>query len=286
MQTQLNQYRALEGCFAAIVTPLHSDGSLDIEALQRYVAHLVNNGIDGIVACGTTAEALSLSLDEKIIILQTCKDVLAGAKPLIAGVMSASTHACVQEIRAFNNIAPIDAYMCICPYFSRPYDDGIKQHFIMLAENAAAPIMLYNNPMRSAWNMSVDLIDELALHNNITYIKECADDLIQRIQHFQMFKHIATFSGLDQYAHKALHTGANGIISVLANIIPDISSISEQDWHDLLEILCTYTPLSMVKAFMATKGIMQPYTRLPNIVAPYKNIQPMISYIKMRGLYE
>lgn len=280
------KHNVIKGCFAAIVTPFHADGSLDIPSLQRYVSYLVHSGIDGIVACGTTAEALSLSLEEKISILQTCKDVLAGEKPLVAGVMSASTNSCIKEIRAFNDITNIDAYMCIGPYFSRPHVDGVKQHFLTLAEHALAPIMIYNNPSRSCLNISVDLIDELSLHNNISYIKECADDVIQRIQHFQMFKHIMTFSGLDQYAHTALHSGANGIISVLANIAPDIYSISEQDWNELLEILCTYTPMSMVKAFLATKNIMQPYTRLPNIIAPPQNVQPMISYLKIRGLYE
>ena len=213
------------GSFVAIVTPFDERDRIDFEAFESLLDFHVANNTNGIVVCGTTGEASTLSTDEYKSILKFAVDHIDGRMPVVAGSGSNSTEVALKNSQ---NAADqgVDALLIVTPYYNKPTSKGIYLHYEHLAENLNTPILLYNVPGRTGVNMSGDLIINLGKEfDNIIGVKEASGDL-EQIKY--VIDHCANdfivFSGDDNLTINVIQSGGVGCISVVANEIPQAFS--------------------------------------------------------------
>jgi len=209
------------GTGVALVTPFNTDGSVDYQGLERLINHLVDGGIDYLVSLGTTGETATLSKDEKKKVWDFTAEINNGRLPLVAGIGGNDTRVIAENIKAFEN-NNYSAILSVSPYYSKPTQEGIYQHYKFLSEASTLPIMLYNVPGRTGSNMSAETTCRLA-HDfkNIIATKEASGS-------FDQFNAImrdkpADFlliSGDDPIALPMMAIGAVGVISVVGNALP------------------------------------------------------------------
>jgi 4-hydroxy-tetrahydrodipicolinate synthase len=209
------------GTGVALVTPFNTDGTVDYQGLEKLINHLVDGGIDYLVSLGTTGETATLSKDEKKKIWNFTTEINSGRLPLVAGIGGNDTVAIADAIKTFEN-DQYSAILSVSPYYSKPNQEGIYQHYKFLSEASALPIMLYNVPGRTGSNMSPETTCRLA-HDfkNIIATKEASGS-------FDQFNQImrdkpADFlliSGDDPIALPMIAIGAVGVISVVGNALP------------------------------------------------------------------
>jgi len=216
------QIEDLQGSIVAIVTPFKDTGEIDFETFDELVAFHLNNGTDGIVVCGTTGETPTLSDVEDAQLIERCVKKVNGRVPVIAGTGSNSTS---DSIKYSNKAVEVgaDALLVVTPYYNKPSRRGIYKHFSKIAKSVDAPIILYNVPGRTGSVIHPSTAVELGKnHKNILGIKEAAGDMnafaeliATRPEGFKVF------SGDDFLSFSANCIGADGCISVVANLIPD-----------------------------------------------------------------
>jgi len=209
------------GTGVAMVTPFNTDGSVDYQGLEHLINHLVNGGIDYLVSLGTTGETATLSKDEKKKVWEFTAEINNGRLPLVAGIGGNNTLSIAQEIKDFESNG-YSAILSVSPYYNKPTQEGIYQHYKYLSEASALPIILYNVPGRTSSNMSPETTCRLA-HDfkNLIGIKDAAGN-------FDQFNQImrdkpADFmliSGDDPVALPMMSIGAVGVISVIGNALP------------------------------------------------------------------
>ncbi|MBR1735296.1 MAG: 4-hydroxy-tetrahydrodipicolinate synthase [Alphaproteobacteria bacterium] len=210
----------LNGYIAAVVTPF-SNEKLDLESFERYISFLSGSKISGIVVCGSTGESLSLSLNEKITLIQTAQKITNGKINLFAGVIDATTDNCVNFIKKTEDM--VNGFLCICPFYIKPSQSQIYEHFKIISESTKKDIILYNNPGRVGTSIEFPTLKKLSTQKNIIAIKECSSDLSVFTTYRNSLKeNFAFLSGNDDTACAALAMGASGVISVTANIAPDL----------------------------------------------------------------
>lgn len=211
----------LKGTGVALITPFKEDKSIDVEALKNLVEFQIENNIDYIVALGTTAESATLSADEKELVKATIVEKTAGRIPLVLGMGSNNTHALVEEIKA-TNFDGFDAILSVSPYYNKPTQEGIYQHFKAVAEACDLPIILYNVPGRTSSNMEVSTVARLANDfDNIIGIKEAKGDLVQAMQMIDATPEgFLVISGDDMITLPMVLAGGAGVISVIAEGFP------------------------------------------------------------------
>ncbi|MGQ1891918.1 4-hydroxy-tetrahydrodipicolinate synthase [Thermophagus sp. OGC60D27] len=223
------QVESLQGSIVAIVTPFKNSGQIDFEAFDELVEFHVNNGTDGIVVCGTTGETPTLSDAEDAELIARCVKKVNGRIPVIAGSGSNSTSDCIKYSQKAAQLGA-DALLVVTPYYNKPSRRGIYKHFSQVAKNVDAPIILYNVPGRTGSAIDPETAIELAIHHeNIIGIKEAGGDisvfaelLANKPEGFKVF------SGDDFLAFSANGMGADGCISVVANLIP-------ADFHTMMK---------------------------------------------------
>lgn len=211
----------LSGSIVAIVTPFLENLDIDYRALDKLIEFQVESGTSGIVVCGTTGEAATLTEDEYHSVIDFTVNRVAGRIPVIAGVGSNSTAQTLRNIEIAESCG-VDALLVVSPYYNKPNRSGMIQHFETVARYTPLPVILYNVPGRTGVNMSADLVLQLAESNqNIVAIKEASGDLGQimtilanRPDNFKVF------SGDDALAFAVVALGGEGCISVVANQIP------------------------------------------------------------------
>jgi 4-hydroxy-tetrahydrodipicolinate synthase len=209
----------LNGYLPAVVTPF-KEGEVDLAAFERYAARLVNSGVSAIVVCGSTGESLTLSSDEKIQLVKTAASVSNGKVKIIAGIIETNTASAVSAIKSIENF--VDAFLCICPFYIKPSQEQIYNHFKTLSESTKRNIILYNNPGRVGTSIALDTLKRLGKVANIIGIKECTSDLsVFTTWRACMNSGFLFFSGNDDTACSAIAAGAAGVISVSANIAPE-----------------------------------------------------------------
>ena len=167
----------LEGTFTALLTPFRPDGGLDLRALAVHVEWQIESGIDGLVPCGSTGEAATLSHAEHSQVVQHVVEVAAGRVPVIAGAGSNSTREAV-ELSIEARRAGADAALLISPYYNRPTQEGIFHHYRTVAEEAALPLVVYNVPGRTASRIEPDTLAKLSRIEEIIGLKESGGDLV------------------------------------------------------------------------------------------------------------
>ncbi len=209
----------LKGIFTALVTPF-IDYSIDEESLKRLIAFQLDSGIDGIVPCGTTGEAATLSYEEHARVIELTMQYVNGRVPVIAGTGSNSTAETVELTESARKLGA-DACLLTTPYYNKPTQEGLYRHYKKVAEEVDLPIVLYNIPGRTGINMTPETIARIAEIPNVVAIKEASGSLVQVADIFRLTKGSFTIlSGDDNLFLPMMSVGAVGVISVLSNIMP------------------------------------------------------------------
>ena len=213
--------QALIGTGVALVTPFKSDFSVDNEALKNIVNFSIENGIEYLVVMGTTAENATLSAEEKELVINTVVEVNNGRLPLVLGVGGNNTLQVVNELKT-RDFSAFDAILSVSPYYNKPTQEGIYQHFKAIAEASPIPVVLYNVPGRTSSNMLPSTVLRLANDfSNIVGIKEAAGDLVQAMKIIQHKpKDFLVISGDDMIALPMVLAGGAGVISVIGQGFP------------------------------------------------------------------
>lgn len=213
--------QSLIGTGVALVTPFKKDLSVDVDALKRIVNFQIDNGIDYLVVLGTTAETATLSKQEKELVIQTIVDANNGRLPLVLGVGSNNTQEVIDELKT-RNLTDFTAILSVSPYYNKPTQEGIYQHFKAIAEVSPLPIILYNVPGRTASNMLPSTVLRLANEfKNVVAIKEAAGDIVQAMTLIKNKpKDFLVISGDDMITLPMVLAGGAGVISVIGEGFP------------------------------------------------------------------
>lgn len=265
----------------AMVTPFDRDGALDLEAGRRIAAHLVDNGLDALVLAGTTGESPTTTVDEKISLLKAVKEEVGDRAKLIAGAGTNDTASSIELARASAE-AGADALLVVTPYYSKPSQEGVYQHFKAVAGATDLPIMLYDIPPRSSIPIEGETIRRLAELPTIRAVKDAKGNMAESAP-LMHETGLAWYSGDDPLNVPWLSLGASGFVSVVGHAAPQAlrelyTSFEEGDLARAREINATVlSPLiaaqgrlggaTMAKAALRLQGIEVGDPRLP-VVAP------------------
>ncbi|MBZ4034846.1 4-hydroxy-tetrahydrodipicolinate synthase [Flavobacterium sp. 17A] len=213
--------QSLIGTGVALVTPFKKDFSVDIEALQRIVNFSIDGGVEYLVVMGTTAENATLTTEEKELVIKTVIDVNKGRLPLVLGVGGNNTMQIVEELKT-RDFSAFEAILSVSPYYNKPTQEGIYQHFKAIAEASPIPVILYNVPGRTSSNMLPSTVIRLANDfDNVVAIKEAAGDMAQAMQIIKNApKDFLVISGDDMLALPIVLAGGAGVISVIGQGFP------------------------------------------------------------------
>jgi 4-hydroxy-tetrahydrodipicolinate synthase len=281
----------LKGTGVALVTPFDSHGAVDFEALGRVIDYVLQGGVDYLVTLGTTGEAPTLSKDEKIDIIHFTYEKARNKVPVVVGIGGNNTNELITDLESF----PLEeavAILSASPYYSKPSQEGIFQHYEALAKASPKPLLLYNVPGRTGRNITAATTIRLANEvDNIAGTKEASGDMLQCMQILRdRPEEFLVVSGDDALAMPQLACGMDGVISVAANSFPkefcdmvrqslkgDFAAAKKIN-DDLIEgydILFTENNPSGVKAFLAEAGLIENYVRLP-LVPLSKEVQKRV----------
>jgi len=206
------------GTGVALVTPFDSHGNIDFPSLEKLVNHVIENGVDFLVALGTTAETPTLSVVEKISVLEYIIQVNDDRLPIVCGIGGNNTAAVIKDLNEFP-LTKVAGILCVVPYYNKPNPEGVYQHFSAIAQATEKDIILYNVPGRTGTNLPVETTLRLVQqHKNIVGIKEAAGNLVQSMR---LVQHLpagfSILSGDDDLVLPQIAAGFHGVISVAAN---------------------------------------------------------------------
>ncbi|WP_026565697.1 4-hydroxy-tetrahydrodipicolinate synthase [Bacillus sp. UNC41MFS5] len=203
----------------AMVTPFDQNGEVDFNAVRRLVDYLIDNGTDGLVVAGTTGESPTLTTDEKIALFKAVVVAAKGRVPVIAGTGSNNTRASISLTKQAEETG-VDGIMLVAPYYNKPSQEGMYQHFKAIAESTSLPVMLYNIPGRSAVNLSAETIVRLSQIENIVAVKEASGNLDAMATIIsQAHSDFTLYSGDDSLTLPVLAIGGAGVVSVASHVI-------------------------------------------------------------------
>ncbi|ERH26960.1 MULTISPECIES: 4-hydroxy-tetrahydrodipicolinate synthase [unclassified Aggregatibacter] len=210
----------LQGSIVALVTPMNNHGEVDFENLKQLVEYHVQAGTDAIVSVGTTGESATLSIEENVKVILKTVEFAAGRIPVIAGTGANATSEAVTMTKLLNN-SGIVGCLSVVPYYNKPTQEGMYQHFKAIAECTDIPQILYNVPGRTGSDLLPETVGRLSAIPNIIGIKEATGD-ISRVQKIKQLagKDFFVFSGDDASCLEAMKLGAEGVISVTSNVAP------------------------------------------------------------------
>lgn len=285
----------LSGSIVALVTPFHEDGSIHYEKLQELIEFHIANQTDGLVLLGTTGEAATLTEEERLEIVSFCCKIIRKRIPLIVGAGSNDTMSVARFIEKLNAF-DIDYYLSVTPYYNKTNTAGLIAHFTYLASIAKHPIILYNVPSRTGMNISIEALKVLSKNDNIVGIKEASGNISYVAEVSKLISDdFVMLSGNDNMIVPLMSCGAQGVISVLANICPNqvhrlCDACLKQDYHNALklqnELLDVANALFMetnpipIKAAMNYLGYAVGGYRLPLTAMSEDAYQKMISIIE------
>lgn len=269
----------LKGTGVALITPFKEDGSVDYESLQRLINFVIDGGVQYVVTLGTTGETSTLAYEEKLEIIEHCFSTVSSRVPVVIGIGGNDTKSILKDLETFP-IEKATAILSTSPYYSKPSQEGIYQHYKAIAMATAKPILLYNVPGRTGSNISASTTIRLANDfENICGIKEASGNMVQCLEILRdKSQEFLVVSGDDNLAIAQIACGMRGVISVAANCFPKdfstmINAALEDDYttarylnYKLLkgyELLFAENNPAGVKAFLAEMGIIENYLRLP-----------------------
>ncbi|MEM8916264.1 MAG: 4-hydroxy-tetrahydrodipicolinate synthase [Pseudomonadota bacterium] len=218
------------GSYVALITPF-ADGAIDEDGFQRFCEWQIEQGTDGLVPVGTTGESPTLSHDEHKRIVSLCVEVSNGRVPVIAGAGSNATESAVEFARHAKE-AGADGTLVVTPYYNKPTQEGLYQHFKAVAEATDLPLIIYNIPPRSVVDMSVETMARLAVIPNIVGVKDATADLVRPLAtRLALGEEFCQLSGEDATVTAFLAQGGHGCISVTANVAPKLCSDLHKAWR-------------------------------------------------------
>lgn len=284
------------GLGIALVTPFTSDGQVDYKSLKRLVEYQIDNGADFLCILATTGETPCLTQDEKDKITQLVKDVNHGRLPILKGCGGNNTAAVVEELRTAD-WSGIDGILSVCPYYNKPSQEGLYQHFKAIAEASPLPVVLYNVPGRTGINLKPETTVRLANDcENIAAVKEASGSLEQvdeiiknKPQRFDVL------SGDDALTFSMVASGAAGVISVIGNALPKefsrmIRLEFQGEYEPARKIHHMFTELysllfvdgnpAGVKALLHEMGFIENQLRLPLVPTKVSTLQKMAEILK------
>ncbi len=266
-----------KGCFVALVTPFRDD-TIDRRAMEKLVDHVLAGGVDGLVPCGTTGECPTLSAEEQEMVVATVVARARGRVPVIAGAGTNSTEESLANSKAAVR-AGADAVMLVAPYYNKPNQTGLYEHFSHVAKRVGVPVVLYNIPGRTGVEISIETIARLHDdHANIVAVKHATGSL-DGAGVLAAASDITILSGDDTLTLPLMSIGAVGVISVVANLLPrEMSSMTTAaltgEWHVARRYHQKLFPLSRellrldtnpipIKTALALRGMIAEEFRLP-----------------------
>ncbi len=208
------------GSGVAIVTPMTADGKPNYEKLTELLEMHIKNKTDAIIICGTTGESSTLSEEEHLEVIRHTVDVVAGRIPVIGGTGSNDTEFAVSFSRAAEEVG-CDGVLCVTPYYNKASQKGLVIHYTKIAEAINIPVILYNVPSRTGVNLSVETLKELAKIENIVAIKEASGNISYAAKVRAEVPELYMYSGNDDMIVPVMSIGGVGVISVVANIMPE-----------------------------------------------------------------
>ena len=275
----MNNENPFMGLGVALVTPFTANGSIDWEKFAELIEFQIENGTDYLCILGTTAETPTLTDDEKLQVVKTAIKQINGRIPIMVGSSSNNTATVLSQIKQFE-IEGVDGILTAVPYYNKPSQEGIYQHFKAIAENCKKPIVLYNVPGRTGVNMTAATTLRIANEfKNVIAVKEASGNLEQ----FKEIvagspEHFKVISGDDGLAFEAMQNGVIGVISVMGNAIPktfstmihhlqnneiEAAATIHEQLKPLYSLLFTEGNPPGVKDLMASRGMIENVLRLP-----------------------
>jgi 4-hydroxy-tetrahydrodipicolinate synthase len=290
--------KRFKGTGVAIVTPFKNDSSIDFAALGRVINHVIEGGVNYIVALGTTGESVTLTKDEKKAIISYVVETIDSRVPLMAGFGGNNTQEVINSVR-HANLTGVDGILSVAPYYNKPSQKGLFQHFKAIATSCPIPLVIYNVPGRTGCNITSDTCLELAhACENIIGVKEASGDISQIMRIIRSKPdNFSVISGDDMMTIPIIAAGGAGVISVLANAFPgqtseivshaikgNFKSSRELQFRflEMTELLFTEGNPSGVKAMMSLMNICQNNLRLPLVPVSrtvYTRIQKAIEEV-------
>ncbi|MGL6021934.1 MAG: 4-hydroxy-tetrahydrodipicolinate synthase [Chitinophagaceae bacterium] len=285
----------LKGVGIAVITPFTEQGKIDFPALGKVLNYQTDNGVDYFVINGTTAESVTLSKEEKKEILKFTIAHNEKNLPIILGIGGNNTYDLEQQLRYYP-LDKVTAILTVSPYYNKPSQEGICQHYKYLADVSTKPILLYNVPARTGKNMETATVLKLSEHKNIIGIKEAAGDMIQAMDlAHHAPKDFLVISGEDAITFPLLCAGFDGVISVVGNAFPkdftqmvhavlrgEIEKARELHYKLLsaIHIMFEENNPAGVKAFMSEMGLIKNMTRLPIVPLSLPIYNKVKNYMK------
>ncbi|MGG0337581.1 4-hydroxy-tetrahydrodipicolinate synthase [Priestia aryabhattai] len=283
----------------AMVTPFDQNGEIDFNATKTLVEHLITNGTDGLVVAGTTGESPTLTTEEKIELFKCVVKAAAGRVHVIAGTGSNNTQASISLTKLAEETG-VDGIMLVAPYYNKPSQEGLYQHFKTIAESTSLPVMLYNIPGRSIVNISVETIVRLSEIPNVVSIKEASGNLDAMAEIISKTPSDFTlYSGDDGLTIPVLAIGGTGVISVASHIIGNdmqemINAFKNGDVQKAAAIHRNLLPImrtlfiapspSPVKAALNLNGIQVGGVRLPMVPLSNKEQSALEKVLQTSGI--
>ena len=275
---------SLRGTGVALVTPFTEDREIDFQALQHVTQFLLDKGVDYLVVMGTTGEAATLSETEQESIISSVKEVVQDQAPIVLGIGGNNTYGVADRIQKWGEKFKPDAILSVSPYYNKPTQEGIFQHYSYLASHTDLPLLLYNVPGRTSSNIAPETTLRLAqTHQNIIGIKEASTDLAQIVPVLTgKPKNFLVLSGDDANTLALIAMGGDGVISVAANAIPGIFSSMVREALEgnfasaRTKLLSTFYQMELnfaegnpagVKMAMELQGLCKRHVRLPLVDA-------------------
>jgi 4-hydroxy-tetrahydrodipicolinate synthase len=289
------------GCGTAMVTPFHPDGSLDEATLRLLVQRQLDAGIDFLVPCGTTGESPTLSHEEHLRVVEITLELAKGRVPVLAGAGGYNTAEVIslaQELAAIG----VDGILSVTPYYNKPSQEGLYQHYKTLASTVSLPIILYSVQGRTGVNIEPATVKRLASVQNIVGIKEASGNIAQMAAILNaVHSDFLVFSGDDAIALPLIALGGRGVISVASNEIPAEMTLLthlalQNDFPAARQLHRRYLPLMEVnfvesnpipvKAAMAELGLLKPVWRLPLVAPGRENMARIRAVLEALNLVE
>ena len=296
----MSNHPLFQGSIVALVTPMDSHGEVDFENLKKLVEFHINAGTDAIVSVGTTGESATLSIDENVKAILKTVEFAAGRIPVIAGTGANATSEAITMTKLLNN-SGISGCLSVVPYYNKPTQEGMYQHFKAIAECTDIPQILYNVPGRTGSDLQPETVGRLAKIKNIVGIKEATGD-VSRVQKIKQLagNDFIVLSGDDATSLEAMKLGAEGVISVTNNIAPvemakmcylaregkfeEAEKINQRLMPLHKNLFIESNPIPVKWACYKLGLIQEPTLRLPLTVLSEKAQPSVLAALKLAGL--
>jgi len=276
-----------QGCGTALVTPFRDDQSFDEDAFRRLVKRQIGAGVDFLVPCGTTAESPTLTAAERRRAVEITAEEASGRTPVLAGAGGYNTIEVIEAVKEFEALGA-DGILSVTPYYNKPTQEGLFQHYRAIAASTRLPIVLYNVPGRTGVNLEPATVKWLAAIENIVGIKEASGNIGQMAALVNAVpEDFSVLSGDDAVTLPLIALGGRGVISVASNEIPAemthlVHACLDNDFRTARKLQRKYLPLMEinfvesnpipVKAAMALMGLLEPVWRLPMVAPKGENL--------------